>query len=155
MAVRSFLCCDVILMVVAVDTKATRWRATSWTAVCPAETLMSWAALRTATCTAGTWWRWVGAHPPPVLHMITYCSDLWHIKLFIFSLYFQGSLSLKLPVGKAVVQSLSFHPSQTRLLTAMEGRVQVWSAEPEEAEEEAPLSWQNVMNVPRLLRRFK
>lgn len=43
----------------------------------------------------------------------------------------QGSLSLKLPVGKAVVQSLSFHPTETCLLTAMEGRVQVWGAEPE------------------------
>ncbi|KAF3852834.1 hypothetical protein F7725_006189 [Dissostichus mawsoni] len=47
-----------------------------------------------------------------------------------------GSLTLKLPVGKAVVQSLSFHPTETRLLTAMEGRVQVWGAEPEEEEEE-------------------
>lgn len=49
----------------------------------------------------------------------------------------QGSLSLKLPVGKAVVQSLSFHPTETLLLTAMEGRVQVWGAEPEETEESA------------------
>lgn len=49
----------------------------------------------------------------------------------------QGSLSLKLPVGKAVVQSLSFHPTETRLLTAMEGRVQIWGAEPEETDEEA------------------
>ena len=42
---------------------------------------------------------------------------------------------MKLPVGKAVVQSLSFHPTETQLLTAMEGRVQVWGAEPEETEE--------------------
>ena len=48
----------------------------------------------------------------------------------------QGSLTLKLPVGKAVVQSLSFHPTETCLVTAMEGRVQVWGAEPEETEED-------------------
>ena len=57
---------------------------------------------------------------------------LFHILLIY---YFQGSLTLKLPVGKAVVQSLSFHPTETQLLTAMEGRVQVWGAEPEETEE--------------------
>jgi len=45
-------------------------------------------------------------------------------------------LSLKLPVGKAVVQSLSFHPTETCLLTAMEGCVQVWGVEPEEEPEE-------------------
>ncbi|XP_060941342.1 WD repeat domain-containing protein 83-like [Limanda limanda] len=44
----------------------------------------------------------------------------------------EGSLTLKLFVGEAVVQSLSFHPTETCLLTAMEGRVQVWGAEPEE-----------------------
>lgn len=49
----------------------------------------------------------------------------------------QGSLSLKLPVGKAVVQSLSFHPIETLLLTAMERHVQVWGPEPDEEEEEA------------------
>lgn len=48
----------------------------------------------------------------------------------------QGSLTLKLPVGKAVVQSLSFHPTETCLATAMEGRVQVWGAEPGEVEED-------------------
>lgn len=47
----------------------------------------------------------------------------------------QGSLSLKLPVGKAVVQSLSFHPTETLLLTAMERHVQVWGPEPAEEEE--------------------
>lgn len=52
----------------------------------------------------------------------------------------QGSLSLKLPVGKAVVQSLSFHPTETRLLTAMEGQVQVWGTQPEEAEDDDTLS---------------
>ena len=57
---------------------------------------------------------------------------LFHIS---FINCFQGSLTLKLPVGKAVVQSLSFHPTETQLLTAMEGRVQVWGAEPEETEE--------------------
>lgn len=58
----------------------------------------------------------------------------------VFFLNLQGSLSLKLPVGKAVVQSLSFHPTETCLLTAMEGRVQVWGAEPEETEEDTMAS---------------
>ncbi|CAB1344444.1 unnamed protein product [Coregonus sp. 'balchen'] len=61
------------------------------------------------------------------------CSEDGHV--YCWDLV-EGSLTLKLPVGKAVVQSLSFHPSETRLLTAMEGRVQVWGAEPEEAEED-------------------
>lgn len=43
---------------------------------------------------------------------------------------------MKLPVGKAVVQSLSFHPTETLLLTAMERQVQVWGPEPDEEEEE-------------------
>uniref|UniRef100_A0A667W9H7 WD repeat domain-containing protein 83 n=1 Tax=Myripristis murdjan TaxID=586833 RepID=A0A667W9H7_9TELE len=60
------------------------------------------------------------------------CSEDGHV--YCWDLV-EGSLSLKLPVGKAVVQSLSFHPTETRLLTAMEGRVQVWGAEPEETEE--------------------
>uniref|UniRef100_A0A3P9HCZ0 WD repeat domain-containing protein 83 n=1 Tax=Oryzias latipes TaxID=8090 RepID=A0A3P9HCZ0_ORYLA len=64
------------------------------------------------------------------------CSEDGHV--YCWDLV-EGSLSLKLLVGTAVVQSLSFHPSETRLLTAMEGRVQVWSAEPEETEDEAPL----------------
>ncbi|KAE8620082.1 hypothetical protein XENTR_v10010091 [Xenopus tropicalis] len=38
----------------------------------------------------------------------------------------EGSLVLKLPVGKAAVQSLSFHPSECCLLTASEGGVQLW-----------------------------
>ncbi|KAK1886314.1 WD repeat domain containing protein 83 [Dissostichus eleginoides] len=61
------------------------------------------------------------------------CSEDGHV--YCWDLV-EGSLTLKLPVGKAVVQSLSFHPTETRLLTAMEGRVQVWGAEPEEEEEE-------------------
>uniref|UniRef100_A0A8K9WZK1 WD repeat domain-containing protein 83 n=1 Tax=Oncorhynchus mykiss TaxID=8022 RepID=A0A8K9WZK1_ONCMY len=61
------------------------------------------------------------------------CSEDGHV--YCWDLV-EGSLMLKLPVGKAVVQSLSFHPSETRLLTAMEGRVQVWGAEPEETEED-------------------
>lgn len=40
-----------------------------------------------------------------------------------------------MPVGKAVVQSLSFHPTETILLTAMERHVQVWGTEPDETEE--------------------
>uniref|UniRef100_A0A3B4UI62 WD repeat domain-containing protein 83 n=1 Tax=Seriola dumerili TaxID=41447 RepID=A0A3B4UI62_SERDU len=62
------------------------------------------------------------------------CSEDGHV--YCWDLV-EGSLSLKLPVGKAVVQSLSFHPTETCLLTAMEGRVQVWGAEPEETEEDA------------------
>uniref|UniRef100_A0A669BM49 WD repeat domain-containing protein 83 n=2 Tax=Oreochromis TaxID=8139 RepID=A0A669BM49_ORENI len=61
------------------------------------------------------------------------CSEDGHV--YCWDLV-EGSLSLKLPVGKAVVQSLSFHPTETRLLTAMEGRVQVWGAEQEEMEED-------------------
>uniref|UniRef100_A0A3B5A6W6 WD repeat domain-containing protein 83 n=1 Tax=Stegastes partitus TaxID=144197 RepID=A0A3B5A6W6_9TELE len=62
------------------------------------------------------------------------CSEDGHV--YCWDLV-EGSLSLKLPVGKAVVQSLSFHPTETCLLTAMEGRVQVWASEPEEADEDA------------------
>uniref|UniRef100_A0A3Q1F5M6 WD repeat domain-containing protein 83 n=1 Tax=Acanthochromis polyacanthus TaxID=80966 RepID=A0A3Q1F5M6_9TELE len=61
------------------------------------------------------------------------CSEDGHV--YCWDLV-EGSLSLKLPVGKAVVQSLSFHPSETCLLTAMEGRVQVWASEPEDTDEE-------------------
>lgn len=43
---------------------------------------------------------------------------------------------LKLRVGKAVVQSLSFHPTEISLLTAIEGHVQVWGLEPEETEDD-------------------
>ncbi|XP_069460205.1 WD repeat domain-containing protein 83 [Ambystoma mexicanum] len=38
----------------------------------------------------------------------------------------EGSLSLSLPVGKGVVQSLSYHPKETCMLTATEGCVQLW-----------------------------
>lgn len=58
------------------------------------------------------------------------CSEDGHV--YFWDLV-EGSLTLKLPVGKAVVQSLSFHPTESRLLTAMEGSVQVWGAEPEDA----------------------
>uniref|UniRef100_A0A3P8Z3F9 WD repeat domain-containing protein 83 n=1 Tax=Esox lucius TaxID=8010 RepID=A0A3P8Z3F9_ESOLU len=61
------------------------------------------------------------------------CSEDGHV--YCWDLV-EGSLTLKLPVGKAVVQSLSFHPSETFLLTSMEGRVQVWGVEPEETEED-------------------
>ncbi|XP_077379591.1 WD repeat domain-containing protein 83 [Festucalex cinctus] len=57
------------------------------------------------------------------------CSEDGHV--YFWDLV-EGCLSLKLPVGKAVVQSLSFHPTQPRLLTASEGRVQVWADEPED-----------------------
>uniref|UniRef100_H3CLE0 WD repeat domain-containing protein 83 n=1 Tax=Tetraodon nigroviridis TaxID=99883 RepID=H3CLE0_TETNG len=59
------------------------------------------------------------------------CSEDGHV--YCWDLV-EGSLSLKLPVGKAVVQSLSFHPTETLLLTAMERHVQVWGSEPEEEE---------------------
>lgn len=55
--------------------------------------------------------------------------------LFLCVIVHQGSLTLKLPVGNAVVQSLSFHPTEPSLLTAMEGRVQIWGAEPEDTAE--------------------
>ncbi|XP_061535092.1 WD repeat domain-containing protein 83 [Phycodurus eques] len=60
------------------------------------------------------------------------CSEDGHV--YFWDLV-EGCLSMKLPVGKAVVQSLSFHPTQTRLLTASEGRVQVWAAELEDPDE--------------------
>ncbi|CAH2272903.1 WD repeat domain-containing 83 [Pelobates cultripes] len=44
----------------------------------------------------------------------------------------EGSLVLKLPVCKGVVQSLSFHPTEPCLLTASEGGFQVWSGESHE-----------------------
>uniref|UniRef100_A0A8C9R3N6 WD repeat domain-containing protein 83 n=1 Tax=Scleropages formosus TaxID=113540 RepID=A0A8C9R3N6_SCLFO len=59
------------------------------------------------------------------------CSEDGHV--YCWDLV-EGSLSCKLPVGKAVVQSLSFHPSQPHLLTAIEGRVQVWGAEPQDTD---------------------
>ncbi|XP_056426314.1 WD repeat domain-containing protein 83 isoform X2 [Hyla sarda] len=38
----------------------------------------------------------------------------------------EGSLALKLPVSKGVIQSLSYHPTEPCLLTASEGEVQLW-----------------------------
>ncbi|XP_029441006.1 WD repeat domain-containing protein 83-like [Rhinatrema bivittatum] len=38
----------------------------------------------------------------------------------------EGSLVLSLPAGKGVVQSLSYHPSEPCLLTALEGNLQLW-----------------------------
>nr|XP_049614440.1 WD repeat domain-containing protein 83 isoform X2 [Syngnathus scovelli] len=52
------------------------------------------------------------------------CSEDGHV--YFWDLV-EGWLSLKLPVGKAVVK-LFFHPTQPRLLTASEGCVQVWAA---------------------------
>ncbi|XP_006003723.1 WD repeat domain-containing protein 83 [Latimeria chalumnae] len=48
----------------------------------------------------------------------------------------EGSLALSLPVGKSVVQSLSFHPADPCLLTATEGSVHLWREESFEPEEE-------------------
>ncbi|EMP37226.1 WD repeat domain-containing protein 83 [Chelonia mydas] len=50
----------------------------------------------------------------------------------------EGSLTLSLPVGRGVVQSLSFHPSEPGLLTATEGHVQFWREESHTAEEQPP-----------------
>lgn len=44
----------------------------------------------------------------------------------------EGSLTLKLPVSKGVIQSLSYHPTEPCLLTASEGEVQLWRGEPPE-----------------------
>ncbi|XP_043551076.1 WD repeat domain-containing protein 83 [Chiloscyllium plagiosum] len=45
----------------------------------------------------------------------------------------EGSCTLTLPVGKGVVQSLSYHPTQCCLLTATEDTVQLWGDDSEEA----------------------
>uniref|UniRef100_W5L2J7 WD repeat domain-containing protein 83 n=1 Tax=Astyanax mexicanus TaxID=7994 RepID=W5L2J7_ASTMX len=65
------------------------------------------------------------------------CSEDGHV--YYWDLV-EGSVTLKLPVGKAVVQSLSFHPTEPCLLTAMEGRVQVWGAEPADAESDTAMT---------------
>ncbi|XP_063787242.1 WD repeat domain-containing protein 83 isoform X3 [Pseudophryne corroboree] len=44
----------------------------------------------------------------------------------------EGSLVLKLPVSKGVVQSLSYHPTEPCLLTSSEGEIQVWRETPHE-----------------------
>ncbi|NXI46992.1 WDR83 protein, partial [Galbula dea] len=41
----------------------------------------------------------------------------------------EGSLSLSLPVGRGVVQSLAFHPTLPCLLAATQGQVQLWREE--------------------------
>lgn len=41
----------------------------------------------------------------------------------------QGSLSLRLPVGRGVVASVSLHPAQPQLLAATQGQVQLWGHE--------------------------
>ncbi|NXE30930.1 WDR83 protein, partial [Ardeotis kori] len=41
----------------------------------------------------------------------------------------EGSLALSLPVGRGVVQSLSFHPALPCLLAATQGQVQLWREE--------------------------
>ncbi|XP_074059595.1 WD repeat domain-containing protein 83 [Macrotis lagotis] len=50
----------------------------------------------------------------------------------------EGTLVLTLPVGRGVVQSLAFHPTEPCLLTASEGNVQCWREESFVAEEESP-----------------
>lgn len=54
-------------------------------------------------------------------------------KVFFWDLV-EGSLTLALPVGPGVVQSLAFHPTEPCLLTAMAGRIQCWREEAYEAE---------------------
>lgn len=46
----------------------------------------------------------------------------------------QGALALALPVGPGVVQSLSYHPLEPCLLTAVGGSVHCWREEAYEAE---------------------
>ncbi|XP_078387398.1 WD repeat domain-containing protein 83 [Cetorhinus maximus] len=46
----------------------------------------------------------------------------------------EGSCAVTLPVGKGVVQSLSYHPTQSCLLTATQGAVQLWGDESYEAD---------------------
>ncbi|KAL2086861.1 hypothetical protein ACEWY4_017920 [Coilia grayii] len=65
-------------------------------------------------------------------HVVS-CSEEGHV--YYWDLV-EGSVALKLPVGKGVVQSLSFHPTDPLLLTATEGRVQVWGGEPLETSED-------------------
>ncbi|XP_060711276.1 WD repeat domain-containing protein 83 [Hemiscyllium ocellatum] len=50
----------------------------------------------------------------------------------------EGSCTLTLPVGKGVVQSLSYHPTQCCLLTAAEDTVQLWGDDSEEATAQTP-----------------
>nr|XP_033781363.1 WD repeat domain-containing protein 83 [Geotrypetes seraphini] len=50
----------------------------------------------------------------------------------------EGSLVLCMAVGRGVVQSLAYHPSETCLLTAMEGNVQLWRELSHTTEDEAP-----------------
>ncbi|XP_043844264.1 WD repeat domain-containing protein 83 isoform X1 [Dromiciops gliroides] len=58
------------------------------------------------------------------------------------SVYFwdlvEGTLALTLPVGRGVVQSLAFHPTEPCLLTASEGTVQCWREESFVAEDDLP-----------------
>lgn len=65
-------------------------------------------------------------------HVVS-CSEEGHV--YYWDLV-EGSVALKLPVGKGVVQSLSFHPTDPLLLTATEGCVQVWGGEPLETSED-------------------
>ncbi|KAG2470426.1 WD repeat domain-containing protein 83 [Polypterus senegalus] len=46
----------------------------------------------------------------------------------------EGSLALAFSIGSGVVQSLSFHPRESKLLTAMEGNVQLWGKQSDEEE---------------------
>lgn len=57
------------------------------------------------------------------------CSEDGHV--YYWDLV-EGSVTLKLPVGKGVIQSLAFHPTEACLLTSSSTHVQVWGAEPEE-----------------------
>lgn len=49
-------------------------------------------------------------------------------------LVLQGVLALALQVGPGVVQSLTYHPTEPCLLTAMGGNIHYWREEAYEAE---------------------
>ncbi|XP_072346890.1 WD repeat domain-containing protein 83 [Scyliorhinus torazame] len=51
----------------------------------------------------------------------------------------KGSLAVTLPVGKGVVQSVSYHPTQSCLLTATQGVVQLWGDETYEVDTQSAL----------------
>ncbi|XP_010327775.1 WD repeat domain-containing protein 83 isoform X2 [Saimiri boliviensis] len=57
-------------------------------------------------------------------------------KVFFWDLV-EGALALALPVGRGVVQSLAYHPTEPCLLTAMGGSIHCWREEAYEADDGA------------------
>lgn len=86
-----FLC---IMCMFPVGIQDTRWTVISWTAACPVKTLTSWAALRTATFTAGTWWKWVSVYLCPCP-----AGKLFYGTLMFFS--FEGVFVLETSSGES------------------------------------------------------